>query len=271
MLAITATPFQFRQMTLVPYVVCLESFTQLMRDNPLLAEHVRVIVYDAQHRYTPDFVPDSLMASGEAVKKRMRDNCFWFMDDDGSPEAMLVTGVLRTMETTLLVGCLRTLPMLTDLRVTEFVMPSTMLLSVLPLDKLPSYFRRMCNGTDIESFSRTQSRVSEPYPAAKLAFLAADLANIKPTKIVATDIDHEFFLASGEGRGRLEQMNQYKNLFGNLVTLTMKFQGFGDNQPSETRTFGSLVKGAKNVAELSLWLPDASVTTWTGVPSSNHG
>ncbi len=249
LLAMTATPLLFRQMTLVPYMDCLESFTQLMHNNPQLAEHVRVLIYDANQRYSVDFVPEGASAdNGEGVKKRMRDNGFWRMRE-GIQEMMLLK------------DCLRALPGLTDLHITEFDFP----LSMLRLQQLPSYFHRMCSGTGIRSFRRSEGRTPELKPSTMLALQAAHYAGIRPLKIVATGVDHESFLGPGAGGGRLKEMPIYKALFGDLKLLTLKMQDAEDSRSFETTNLGTLVNVAKKVVELSLSMPDANVDTWTEV------
>ncbi|KAJ9615471.1 hypothetical protein H2200_001546 [Cladophialophora chaetospira] len=245
-----AEPLLFRRMSLVPYADCLKPFSQLMRGNPI-AQHVREINYDAQHRYTPDFVPGTSAEGGEAVKRGLRDNGFWGKDD-------------VYLESRLLEECMRHLPLLEIVVVTEFVAAS-MPRGPIPLQTLPSYFRRISQGTGIDCFTRSEGRTPELRLSAKLAVMAIHFAGVKPTCFQAKNIEHRFFLECGEGLG-FKEMPMCKSSFGALKKLDLEFRGGGGHASAHSYTkFGALVGAANNVQRLRIWLPDVKVETWTSI------
>ncbi|KIW52695.1 hypothetical protein PV05_08320 [Exophiala xenobiotica] len=91
--AMMAEPILFYRVELVPYVDCLEGFAQTMENNPTIARHVRILLYEVSMRYNTDFSVGSEHATGQAAafNRHLEDNSLHYHEQ--ATEVMLFSRV----------------------------------------------------------------------------------------------------------------------------------------------------------------------------------
>ena len=245
LLAMLAEPRLFRHMILVPYVDCLEGFAQLMQETSL-AQHVQSLCYDGRRRYNRCAMPTPPDVA-RTVNKILAENGFWNDEQEG-------------LESMLLVGCLKTLPMLKELLVPDLDMSPAAPNLLSDLLILPSYFRRISRDADI-SFNRSEAQC---HPSAKIALLASHFAKSTYTKFCATSLYHIDFLEDTGRDAPPKEFRFYNNTFRNLKELSLEFAPYhGAQETYANKNLGSLITIAANVERLTLKVCNRDVNLFT--------
>jgi hypothetical protein len=234
--AMVAEPVLFNCVGLVPYADCLEGFAQTMQDNPTIARHVKILIYEVSTRYTP----------GSGVGSERSGQAATF---DEHLEVNSLQYHKQATEDTLFSRCVQSLPQLTSIHLRGDVGRRH--------DPFPAafqgYFQRLCKSTNIAdpTHLNKHSRLTLPPEFCKpevALFAVASASKSSITSFRVESLDPDEFLA-----GCKEGLPRVRSIFSKLKDIRIRC---GSESPAATHqarlALVDLVASAADLEKLQL-------------------
>ncbi|KAJ9615470.1 hypothetical protein H2200_001545 [Cladophialophora chaetospira] len=233
----------FEMVTVVPYADHLEAFASFMRQEVTIAGLVHYLEYDVAWRYSrnlgvdeDDSEPDFALSFKEKLGRQALE-----AEEHSSTELAL------------LVNCMRALPSLRGVRVSEWTSPSISIYSD-DHDLVRSYFRKLARpGRDIH-LERLGKRYMPEF-ATKLLLMACCLAGVQLTNLDAGEVSIEQLIEPLPPSVSVKELSMYRAIFGGLNVLRLDFaRELCPTNTSIRENLGKMLTSAVSIQELDLGL-----------------